>query len=171
MSRSNGGSGGKTDRSRLLSEYTWLVETAAWSLCLHNASLSFEDIYQDGFVGLIEAAERFDPRRGVPFAAYARRRVIGSMLTGIRRIDGVACRELTCEPSVEPEWRDPMLLGRIERVLSRLPLVDGLVCDLVMFGGLSYRRTSRAVGICLSSVQASLRRGLRELRAEFSPCG
>jgi RNA polymerase sigma factor (sigma-70 family) len=33
--------------------------------------LSHEDLMQDGNIGLLRAIERFDPRRGIPFASYA----------------------------------------------------------------------------------------------------
>jgi len=38
-----------------------------------------EDLEQVGYVGLIKAVERFDPRHGVPFGAYARTIVSGEI--------------------------------------------------------------------------------------------
>jgi RNA polymerase sigma factor (sigma-70 family) len=43
-----------------------------------------DDVAQAGALGLIEARIRFDPERGVPFGAYANRRVTGAMLDEIR---------------------------------------------------------------------------------------
>jgi RNA polymerase sigma factor for flagellar operon FliA len=48
-------------------------------------SFDREDLVQQGCLGLIEAADRYDGRPGVKFMAYARRRVVGSMLDYIRR--------------------------------------------------------------------------------------
>lgn len=43
-------------------------------------SVEAEDLVGIGKLALIRAAERFEPARGVPFAAYARHRVRGAML-------------------------------------------------------------------------------------------
>jgi len=43
-----------------------------------------------GYLGVVEAAERFDPSRGVPFEPYARIRVRGALLDGISKITGLS---------------------------------------------------------------------------------
>jgi RNA polymerase sigma factor for flagellar operon FliA len=48
-------------------------------------SFDRDDLVQQGCLGLIDAADRFDGRPGVTFFAFARRRVAGSMLDYIRR--------------------------------------------------------------------------------------
>lgn len=47
-----------------------------------------EDLVSAGIVGLIDAVDRYDPVRGVPFEAFARARVRGSILDELRRLDG-----------------------------------------------------------------------------------
>lgn len=42
-----------------------------------------------GVMGLIDAANRFQPSLGVPFDAFARRRIQGAMLDSLRRLDWV----------------------------------------------------------------------------------
>jgi RNA polymerase sigma factor for flagellar operon FliA len=42
-----------------------------------------------GVLGLIDAAQRYQPALGVPFDAFARRRVQGAMLDALRRLDRV----------------------------------------------------------------------------------
>ena len=34
-----------------------------------------DDLFQEGCIGLVDAARTFDPARGVPFKAYARKRI------------------------------------------------------------------------------------------------
>src|SRR6266480_418735 len=41
---------------------------------------AFEDIVQSGYLGLIQAVDRFDPRRGVPLEAYAARTIEGEIM-------------------------------------------------------------------------------------------
>jgi RNA polymerase sigma factor FliA len=47
-------------------------------------SVDLEDLEAYGDKGLVEAASRFDPTRGVPFGAFAWRRIEGSIVDGIR---------------------------------------------------------------------------------------
>lgn len=46
-----------------------------------------QDVYQEARLGLVQAATRFDGRRHVEFGAYARRRIDGAVLDGLRRND------------------------------------------------------------------------------------
>jgi RNA polymerase sigma factor for flagellar operon FliA len=47
-----------------------------------------EDFVQNAHVGLLEAIERFEPERGIPFQAFAKPRVRGAVFNGIRTIFG-----------------------------------------------------------------------------------
>ena len=46
-----------------------------------------DDLIQSGFIGLMEAAQRYDPSTGVPFDAFALTRVRGAMVDELRRND------------------------------------------------------------------------------------
>lgn len=47
------------------------------------------DFEQHAFEGLLQAIDRFDPLRGVPFGGYARRRIVGSIAEGVARMSEV----------------------------------------------------------------------------------
>lgn len=49
-----------------------------------TAKIDFDDLCGYGSKGLIEAADRFDPRHGVAFTTFAYYRVRGAMLDGLR---------------------------------------------------------------------------------------
>ncbi|HLK91889.1 MAG TPA: sigma-70 family RNA polymerase sigma factor [Polyangia bacterium] len=49
-----------------------------------NASIEVDDLVGYGSKGLVEAAERFDPRHGVAFTTFAYYRIRGSMYDGLR---------------------------------------------------------------------------------------
>lgn len=51
------------------------------------ASVELDDLIQTGTLGLIDAVRRFDPSKGIPFAAYARYRIRGSILDALRSLD------------------------------------------------------------------------------------
>lgn len=55
---------------------------------LPSGAVEFEDLVGYGHLGLIEARERFDPRRAVNFEVYARHRIRGAIYDGIRQSIG-----------------------------------------------------------------------------------
>src|SRR5512140_2000186 len=48
-------------------------------------SIDIGDLVQDGVMGLIDAAHRFDEARGIKFETFAERRVRGAMIDALRR--------------------------------------------------------------------------------------
>src|SRR5437762_8208231 len=79
-------------------------------------SIDIGDLVQDGVLGLIDAANRFDEGRGIKFETFAERRVRGAMIDALRKdawprgvrrqrreLEGARealRRELGCEPSL-----------------------------------------------------------------------
>jgi RNA polymerase sigma factor for flagellar operon FliA len=49
--------------------------------------VELEDLVQTGTLGLIDAVRRYDPSKGIPFPAYARYRIRGSILDSLRVLD------------------------------------------------------------------------------------
>ena len=52
--------------------------------------VDLESLIHSGVVGLLEALERFDPKRGVEFEAYARYRIHGEVMQCLRSLDWVS---------------------------------------------------------------------------------
>ena len=48
-------------------------------------SIDLSDLVQDGVIGLIDAAERFDAARGIKFETFAERRIRGAMIDALRK--------------------------------------------------------------------------------------
>ena len=48
-------------------------------------SIDVGDLVQDGVIGLIDAAHRFDEGRGIKFETFAERRIRGAMIDALRR--------------------------------------------------------------------------------------
>ena len=59
----------KTLRQQMINANTGLVAFVAYKYKTSN--LSFDDLMQEGLVGLIKAVDRFDPERGICFSTYA----------------------------------------------------------------------------------------------------
>lgn len=78
------------ERERLMLQHYSLVRTIAGRLVRRlPASVDVNELIQEGFIGLIEAIDRFDPSRSVPFKAYAEIRIRGAMVDKLRNIDHV----------------------------------------------------------------------------------
>jgi RNA polymerase sigma factor for flagellar operon FliA len=73
------------DRTRLIEEHINLPHL----LALHRVPRehpAFEDLEADGYVGLAEAADKYDPTHGASFKTFAWHRITGEMLDGARRL-------------------------------------------------------------------------------------
>jgi RNA polymerase sigma factor for flagellar operon FliA len=78
----------QSDRDRLVVEHVGLVKATAHRLAQRLPSqVEITDLISIGVLGLIDAATRYEPSTGVPFDAYARRRVQGAMLDALRDLD------------------------------------------------------------------------------------
>lgn len=64
-----------------------LVGYLASEMCAKATHLSREDLASVGAIALITAADSFDPSMGVPFGAYARRRIVGAFADDMRSAD------------------------------------------------------------------------------------
>jgi RNA polymerase primary sigma factor len=79
--------GDRGARERVVVSRLGLVRGVAWRY--RNLGLPFDDLVQEGTLGLLEAIDRYDHCRGVPFDAYARfriRRAIRNSLTEKARL-------------------------------------------------------------------------------------
>ena len=57
-----------------------LVRYVASRLCPPSSPIEVDDLISAGTIGLIEAADRYDPRRGVPFGSFAYSRIKGAVI-------------------------------------------------------------------------------------------
>lgn len=76
------------DRDQLVLEHVGLVKALAQRLVQRLPSqVEVSDLISVGVLGLMDAATRYRPSTGVPFDAFARRRVQGAMLDALRDLD------------------------------------------------------------------------------------
>lgn len=76
------------DRDQLVIDHVGLVKALAHRLAQRLPSqVDLTDLISVGVLGLIDAAGRYKPSMGVPFDAFARRRVQGAMLDALRDLD------------------------------------------------------------------------------------
>lgn len=62
-----------------------LVRFIAGQYASQNSLMPFEDLVSEGYVGLVQAAAKYEESRGVKFSTYAATRIRGSILDALRR--------------------------------------------------------------------------------------
>jgi RNA polymerase sigma factor (sigma-70 family) len=150
-----------------------------------------EDIVQEGCVGLLEAASRYEADRGASLRTFAGRRADGAMMDRIRTLARTRARETgmggvpdaeggrTCG-SFPAEGRSPesreLILRFSWSLRARCGTLPGRERDAVglrYFEGLSVRDTAARMGTSPATVVRLERSGLDRLRADFlaSRCG
>ena len=81
-------------RESLLVEMLPLVKRIALKIRGHlPAHVEVDDLRANGILGLVDAVDKFDPSKGVKLESYARLRIRGAILDGLRRAD-TASRDL-----------------------------------------------------------------------------
>jgi RNA polymerase sigma factor for flagellar operon FliA len=112
------------ERNRLVEEYLPLVHHVLGRLTIHlPPTLDREDLFEVGVLGLMQAAQTFNPARGAAFKTHAYTNVRGAILDEIRKHD-----------PIPRSRRDRVrLLGAVERRLSealgRAPTPEEMACD------------------------------------------
>ena len=79
---------GALDQDQLVVQYAPLVKRIAYHMLLKlPASVQVDDLIQNGMIGLLDAASRYEEGLGAQFETYAVQRVRGAMLDGLREDD------------------------------------------------------------------------------------
>ncbi len=80
----------KHDREYYITEYAPLIKVVAGRLAMRLPShIDQNDLLSAGIMGLLDAVEKFDPKKGVAFKSYAEFRIRGAMLDELRAMDWV----------------------------------------------------------------------------------
>lgn len=108
--------------SALFSETEDLVGAVLGHLYAVGIRADREDLIAFGRQGLLEAAERFDPKLGQDFRRFAYYRVRGAMIDGLRKMGHWSRRgyervQMLRAAQTSLEWTEPV---EVERAVSRL---------------------------------------------------
>ena len=76
---------GRKDHDRITAGLPFVEALARRMAASMPHSIDLGDLVQDGMIGLIDAAHRFDETRGIKFETFAERRVRGAMIDALRR--------------------------------------------------------------------------------------
>ncbi|MFH1469948.1 MAG: FliA/WhiG family RNA polymerase sigma factor [Pseudomonadota bacterium] len=117
----------EASRNAVILAYYPLVRTIAYRIAKRiPSSQDVEELVNIGVLGLIDATERFDPARGVPFKSYAEIRIQGAMVDALRASDWVPRSVRRKATLIEASHE------RLRRRLGREPSREDLAADLGM---------------------------------------
>ena len=127
---------GQPTREQLVQRFMPLVKRIAYHLMARlPPSVQFDDLVQNGMLGLLDAIDRYQEGFGAQFETYATQRVRGAMLDGLRENDWLP-RNLRRE------------LRRIEAAINQLEHAHGRAP--------SERELAEALGMTLADYQKTL---------------
>lgn len=114
-------------RERMILDHYPLVRTIAGRMVRRLPSnVDVDELVMVGTVGLIDAIDRFEPERGVPFKAYAEIRIRGAIVDSLRDSDWVP-------RSVRRKFaRIEIARNDLKRALKRDPTREELALKLEM---------------------------------------
>ena len=108
----------RRNRDKWVVRHLPLVRSIASRTCARIRQVEVDDLVSAGTVGLIEAVERYDEKRGVPFANFAYSRIRGAIIDEIRRVPASSNR-FSGDPYAEPLSLEAPILAE-----SDLTLID-----------------------------------------------
>lgn len=170
--------GSEEARQRLIESYQLLVCREAMKYAVQETVKM--DLLQEGMVGLMEAAEHFDPSLGVAFSLYAVHRVRGRMMNFL----GAASCEMPFEtegedtagplagmtsPDLAFESADRSLLhSAVDQAVQRLPAREKDVIRKVFLEECTVAEAASTMAVSTSYVYQLEKRGIRRLRGMLS---
>lgn len=142
-------------------------------------SIELDDMVHEGVFGLIDAAERFDPSRGVPFRLYAKLRIRGAIMDATRRRHYSnathAPLDEAPEPPVLPDIEDRIDRSRsakkVGQVLEMLPVEQRKVVSSYYAKGKTNADIGREAGVEPRKVCEIHRQALGTMRRDLEARG
>lgn len=166
---------------RLMTAYQPLVFKIAVSFQLPEPETM--ELIQEGMVGLLEAAETYDYKRGVAFSLFASYRIKGCMLDflkkdsdkGVISLDGKTLCGISVADTLASEKSSPaelaeqqLLQEKVQQALSRLPEKEQRVLTGMYLEDQSAQNVADAINVSLGYVYRLQKQGVRRVRGMLS---
>jgi len=149
----------KTKRDALILEYQGFVRQVVGSLIkkMSLPSSMFDEYIAAGYLGLVEAAERFDFNQGKAFKNYAYLRIRGAIIDSIRRnadIPGYIYNRYVKAMKAARELREELYEQESRKTFKGNP-DEGLasILEYLSLSALSFRISQRDMHFDLSSLE------------------
>ena len=142
------------------------------------------DVIQEGTVGLIEAVESFEPKRGVAFSLFAVHRIRGRIknflkkegmsdvacIDGLTNPDGIPARDLIADSGALPEEQAEQraLVEELYEAMARLPQKERLVLEGVYLKSGEVGDIAEELHLSASHIYRLQKTGIRRIRGMMS---
>src|SRR5215203_5946826 len=175
--------GDASARERLVVAYSPLVKFVAGRTGARLPShVDQADLISYGMIGLIEAMERFEPRRQIRFETFAMQRIRGAIIDELRSLDWVprsvrsrardieaANSKLEHESAPDPQAAldTSEVKDRLAEAIQDLPERETLVVALYYFENLTLREIGEVLGVTESRVSQLHSKAVLRLRSRL----
>jgi RNA polymerase sigma factor for flagellar operon FliA len=170
-------------RETLFNRYLLLARSvAARHYQWRREAFERRDLEQFAYEGLLQAIDRFDPLKGVPFGAYARPRIAGNVADGMTRMSEISA-QISQRRRLQQERLKSLVPGEgvaNDPLTALADLVVDLALGLMLEGtgmlageegadprpsayeGLAWRQTQAAIGQALERLPSNERMVVRQ---------
>lgn len=132
------------NRNAVVEQYAYLIKKVAYKIIARlPANVEMDDLMSAGVIGLIDAAEKFDPEKSKNFKSYAEIRIRGAMIDELRSLDWVPRSVRQKGANIESVAHD--LAGRYGRPATHAEVAYEMGIELSEFHALAER--ARAVSV------------------------
>lgn len=132
------------ERNRVVEQYAYLINKVAYKLIARlPANVEMDDLKSAGVIGLIDAAEKYDPEKSSNFKSYAEIRIRGAMVDELRALDWVPRSVRKKGSNIDATRRE--LAGKLGRVPTEAEVAKELGLELDEYR--EYLEKSRAVSV------------------------
>lgn len=177
-------------QTKLFLDNLGLVASIAGAFKKRYPHLEYEDLYQDGAIGLLQAVRRFKPELGTRIDAFARARIHGEIMDALRRrslawrvsrwagvrearergeqlqlpVEVAFNDDIRARLRIEPEFADLYLSGRLAEEIRTLPERERFILREYYYMGRTFRAIGKDLHISVPRVSQLHRKILDELR-------
>lgn len=162
-----------------IEEYSGLVKAIAAKYS--HLGLPFEDLLQEGMIGLLEAKERFDSSKGVLFSTYAtfwvKKRILdsiskenlesGNSIAYNDALDNTATADLEEAASLDPAKENENGKETFAKIPDDFPQDEKSVLNLHFNKGKTLNQIAADMNISREKVRQLKQKGLRRMRANL----
>ena len=159
--------------SELVSRYSFVASAKARAI----SNDYYEDLYQEGLIGVVAAARSYNADKGASFATYANRCIKNRMINAIKKLDKGITEALDDDFENECADKSEIIPDNIIERRERLGEINAKMASVLsdkewrvfmLFSmGLGYDEIGRDLGMSEKQVNNAMQRARRKLRAEL----